>query len=234
MGFPAAYYTTSVLEEGVVRADLLLGPDWRGGAAALCLLSYVLEVDTGFTFGAVYDGIGQVMQERGRAAWEEEEEEEAKGEEEEEEEDDEDEDEEDVAPSLKQPRRSFLCPPAPLQLLSSTFSTSSHHWAPEEEGRKRRSRMRVKVTKVGEEASGMGEELRRMKVKPGQVKVWQPQSPLTKLKVGLHPAPRHLTTCTSPLAPRHLTTCTSPPRHCCSDCTTTTTTWVVHLTTRCG
>ena len=212
MGFPAAYYTTSVLEEGVVRADLLLGPDWRGGAAALCLLSYVLEVDTGFTFGAVYDGIGQVMQERGRAAWEEEEEEEAKGEEEEEEEDDEDEEEEDVASSLKQPRRSFLCPPAPLQLLSS-FSTSSHHCAHEEEGRKRRARMRVKVTKVGEEASGMGEELRRMKVKPGQVKVWQPQSPLTKLKVGLHPAPQHLPTCTTPLAPQHLGTAavTAPP-----------------------
>merc|ERR1719300_1515627 len=84
--------------------------------------------------------------------------------------------------------RSFLSPSTSSSMnniLSSQFSTSSVSFSDE---KKEKSKIRIKVasSKVRkDEAFKLDEKLPGLELKPGQVKVWQPQNPLTRLKVWL-------------------------------------------------
>merc|ERR1719382_1333663 len=72
-------------------------------------------------------------------------------------------------------------------MISSPFSTSSLSLGNnDEEKGKRKLKIKVGSSKVRkDEAFKLDEKLPGMKLKPGQVKVWHPQNPLTKLKVWL-------------------------------------------------
>merc|ERR550519_460375 len=72
-------------------------------------------------------------------------------------------------------------------MISSPFSTSSSSLRNgDEEKGKRKLKIKVGSSKVRkDEAFKLDEKLPGMKLKPGQVKVWQPQNPLTRLKVWL-------------------------------------------------
>ena len=63
MGFPVVFYTAEILSRFFPMADSRLGGGWRSRENALCLLSYLVEVEGRFTFKLIYDGISDCFNE---------------------------------------------------------------------------------------------------------------------------------------------------------------------------
>merc|ERR1712107_569769 len=79
----------------------------------------------------------------------------------------------------------FLSPSS--SMLSSSFSTSSTSLGNNDEG-ERKSKLKIKMSSSRvkkDEPFKLDDKLPGLELKPGQVKVWHPQNPLTKLKVWL-------------------------------------------------
>jgi len=193
-GFPTLLYAVSVLEAALVKADDQLEDGWRKREDAVCLINYFVELESDFNFTSIHAGIGSMIKEQNRLNngealevtrsqdiiedWDEDFEE------------DYEEVEDWTSPAHLQQqasRRSFLSPTtsSSVNILSSPFSTSSVSFSDEKRGK---SKMRIKVasSKVKKgEAFKLDEKLPGLELKPGQVKVWQPQNPITRLKVWL-------------------------------------------------
>jgi len=196
-GFPTLLYAVPVLEVALVKADDQLGDGWRNREDALCLVNYFVELESSFNFTSIHEGIGSMIQEQNRLnngeEWEDTET--SRRQDFEDWDEDTEEDQEEVedwtSPAYHQQqasRRSFLSPSTTSSvnnILSSPFSTSSVSLSDEKKGK---SKIRIKVasSKVRkDEAFKLDEKLPGLELKPGQVKVWQPQNPLTRLKVWL-------------------------------------------------
>ena len=195
-GFPILLYAVPVLEVALDKADDQLGDDWRDREDALCLLNYFVELQSNFSFTSIYQGIGSMIKEQNRLSnsdafeddWEDTDR--SEGPRFENWDDDEEDVEDWTSPALHQhqaPHRNFLSPSASTSMISSPFSTSSSSLRnSDEEKGKRKLKIKVGSSKVRkDEAFKLDEKLPGMKLKPGQVKVWQPQNPLTRLKVWL-------------------------------------------------
>jgi len=199
MGFPTLLYAVPVLEAALDKADDQLEEGWRSREDALCLLNYFVELESSFKFTSIYEGVGSMIKEHNRLnssdAFEEEWEdtETRRGQDFDDWDEDLDEDHEELddctSPAFQQQasRRNFLAPTtsSSINMLASPFSTSSVSFSDE---KKEKSKIRIKVasSKVRkDEAFKLDEKLPGLNLKPGQVKVWQPQNPLTRLKVWL-------------------------------------------------
>jgi len=195
-GFPTLLYAVPVLEVALDKADDQLEDGWRKREDALCLVNYFVELESSFNFTSIHEGIGSMIKEQNRLINSEEWEdmETRRGQDFEDWDEDRDEDHEEVedwtSPAYQQQasRRSFLSPSTSSSMnnmLSSQFSTSSVSFSDEKKGK---SKIRIKMasSKVRkDEAFKLDEKLPGLELRPGQVKVWQPQNPFTRLKVWL-------------------------------------------------
>ena len=176
-GFPTLLYAVPVLEVALDKADDQLEDGWRKREDALCLVNYFVELESGFNFTSIHEGIGSMIKEQNRSnngeEWEDTETKRKQDFEDWDEDIDEDYEEvEDwTSPAHHQQasRRSFLSPTtsSSVNILSSPFSTSSVSFSDEKRGK---SKMRIKVTssKVKkDEAFKLDEKLPGLK--PGQV-----------------------------------------------------------------
>jgi hypothetical protein len=182
-GFPALLYAVPVLEVALDKADDQLEDGWRKREDALCLVNYFVELESGFNFTSIHEGIGSMIKEQNRLnngeEWEDTETRRSSDFEDWDEDIDEDfEEVEDwTSPAHHQQqasRRSFLAPTtasSSVNMLSSPFSTSSVSFSDEKRGK---SKIRITVTssKVKkDEAFKLDEKLPGLELKPGQVKV---------------------------------------------------------------
>jgi len=194
-GFSTLLYSVPVLEVALDKADDQLEDGWRKREDALCLVNYFVELESSFNFTSIHEGIGSMIKEQNRLNNGEECEDMERGQDSEDWDEDPNEDYEEVedwtSPAYHQQqasRRSFLSPSTSSSMnniLSSQFSTSSVSFSDEKKGK---SKIRIKVasSKVRkDEAFKLDEKLPGLELKPGQVKVWQPQNPFTRLKVWL-------------------------------------------------
>ena len=142
-GFPILFYSRTVLERALVKAEDLLPEGWREGEDAMRLLNYVIELEGNFTFGSIYVGIAEYFK-KGRMndletsgivedeVEDHDEEEDVVFTDAEEDELEKDEDEEEMASSgmsrtPSQYSRGLLSRSSPLSLHHSQLSTSSPH-----------------------------------------------------------------------------------------------------------
>merc|ERR1711971_294916 len=199
-GFPILLYAMPVLEVALNKADEQLEDGWRMRDDALCLLNYFVELESSFKFTSIYDGIGSMIKEHNRMSstdafeeeWEDTETRRGQDFDDWDEDLDEDQDMEDcTSPAFQQQqasRRSFLAPStsSSMNMLASSFSTSSVSCNDDEKKGKSKFRIKVTSSKVRkDEEFKLDEKLPGLNLKPGQVQVWHPQNPLTRLKVWL-------------------------------------------------
>ena len=56
-GFPILFYDKDIIQEKLEHASLALGDNWMEKENALCLLNYLIEVESNFSFTLIYSGI---------------------------------------------------------------------------------------------------------------------------------------------------------------------------------
>ena len=176
-GFPSLFYSVPVLEAALDKADDQLEDGWRKREDALCLVNYFVELESGFNFTSIHEGIGSMIKEQNRLNTGEEWEDTKTRRIQDSEDWDEDTDEEVedwTSPAYHQQqasRRSFLSPStsSSVNMLSSSFSTSSVSFSDEKKG-KSKIRIKVSSSKVKkDETFKLDEKLSGLELKPGQV-----------------------------------------------------------------
>ena len=177
-GFPTLLYSVPIIEAAITRADNKLEEGWREREDALCLLHYFIELQSGFDFSLIHEGIGSLIKDQHKSYnsdileersaktgrledWDDDLDEEV------------DEVEDWTTPAFPEPgpRRCFLSPSSSSSMLSSSFSTSSTSLGNNDEG-ERKSKLKIKMSSSRvkkDEPFKLDEKLPGLELKPGQV-----------------------------------------------------------------